>query len=185
MDRAPRSGSGRPKGGQHRHSAIDLPWRNRARRERRTRHRPEAPRWGATRSGHQIAMPHESQERRILNLLHAAWPGEVPALALSRISLQYSARIFSLRRKSGWKITNRVETRDGVKYGYFRLGEKPTPASRELRIKQEEQKSEPAQTQTRIHGLLGRPRLTCGEVTAPIGAQSTLFGDISPERYPD
>jgi hypothetical protein len=51
---------------------------------------------------------------------------------LARISLQYSARILELRRK-GWKIANKVEIRNGVKCGYFRLGDRPVPRSSELR----------------------------------------------------
>jgi hypothetical protein len=61
-----------------------------------------------------------TQEERILWLLHAAWPEWTPAPVLARISLQYGARIFSLRRK-GWKIANKVETKNGVKHGSFRL----------------------------------------------------------------
>jgi hypothetical protein len=73
-----------------------------------------------------------SHEKRIFNLLAASWPSEVPALSLSRISLQYSSRIFALRRK-GWTITNRIEIRNGTKYGFFRLVEPPIARSRELR----------------------------------------------------
>jgi hypothetical protein len=65
-----------------------------------------------------------TQEQRILLLLHAAWPSWVPAISLSRISLQYGSRIFSLRKK-GWRIANRTEINDGVRHGYFRLGERP------------------------------------------------------------
>jgi hypothetical protein len=71
-----------------------------------------------------------SQEDRILWQLQAAFPEWTPAPVLSRISLQYNARIFSLRRKKGWEIENKVEVRDGVKHGYFRLatpGSFPTP----------------------------------------------------------
>ncbi len=65
-------------------------------------------------------IPNVSQEERILNLLLESWPGWVSALALSKLSLQYSARVFALRRK-GWRIENKVETRNGVKHGSFRL----------------------------------------------------------------
>jgi hypothetical protein len=61
-----------------------------------------------------------TQEERVLARLVAAYPGEVSALELSAISLQYSARVHSLRAK-GIEIGNRVETRNGVKYGFFRL----------------------------------------------------------------
>src|SRR5437667_7511511 len=61
-----------------------------------------------------------AQEHRILWQLQASFPGWTPAPVLSQISLQYNARIFSLRGK-GWQIANRVEIRDGVKHGAFRL----------------------------------------------------------------
>jgi len=48
-----------------------------------------------------------SQEGRILYLLQASYPQWTPSLALARISLQYGARIFGLRKK-GWQVENRV-----------------------------------------------------------------------------
>jgi len=75
-----------------------------------------------------------SQEERILWLLHASWPEWTPALALSHVSLQYNARIFGLRKK-GWEIANRVEVRNGVKHGSFRLatpGTFPNPKKKQL-----------------------------------------------------
>jgi hypothetical protein len=73
-----------------------------------------------------------AQEHRILWQLQASFPRWTPAPVLSQISLQYNARIFSLRRK-GWQIANRVEIRDGVKHGAFRLatpGTFPNPRPR-------------------------------------------------------
>jgi hypothetical protein len=61
-----------------------------------------------------------SQEGRILALLQEAWPAWTPAPLLAQISLQYSARMFSLRRK-GWLIENQVQIVHGVKHGSFRL----------------------------------------------------------------
>jgi hypothetical protein len=75
---------------------------------------------------------HDSQERRILNLLHASWPSWTPAPMLSRISLGYGRCIHSLRRQ-GWEISNRIEMHDGVRHGFFRLGSAPVPRSSELR----------------------------------------------------
>jgi hypothetical protein len=66
-----------------------------------------------------------TQESRILWQLQAAFPSWVPAPSLSAISLQYGSRIHALRKK-GWQIANKVEVRDGVKHGYFRLA---TPGS--------------------------------------------------------
>jgi hypothetical protein len=73
-----------------------------------------------------------TQEARILNLLTASYPDWTPAPALARISLQYSARIHSLRRQ-GWEIANKIEHKDGAKHGYFRLAApltRPNPAPR-------------------------------------------------------
>jgi hypothetical protein len=72
-----------------------------------------------------------TQEQRILNLLHAAWPEWVPAPELARISLQYCARIFSLRKR--FQISNRVKTINGRRCGFFKLGPPPIPSNRELR----------------------------------------------------
>jgi hypothetical protein len=84
-----------------------------------------------------MASNRQTQEKRILNLLHSAWPGEVPAVALSQISLQFCARLFSLRRDRGWTITNRIERRpDGTKNSFYRLGSPPIPSNRERRAKQ-------------------------------------------------
>ena len=54
------------------------------------------------------------------------------APVLARISLQYSSRIHSLRRK-GWIITNRVEIVNGVRHGFFKLGPHPFRAIANLR----------------------------------------------------
>ena len=73
-----------------------------------------------------------NQEERILWLLQAAWPAWTPAPTLSRVSLQYNARIHGLRKK-GWQIANRVETHNGVKHGSFRLatpGTFPNPKNK-------------------------------------------------------
>lgn len=75
-----------------------------------------------------------TQRTAILYLLQAAQPGWVPAPALARISLQYSARIFELRR-AGWLISNKVISVNGKKHGSFRLGPPETPRSAELRTK--------------------------------------------------
>jgi hypothetical protein len=61
-----------------------------------------------------------SQEQRILWLLQSAYPNWVPAPSLCSISLQYCARLHSLR-KQGWQIENRVETVNGKKHGAYRL----------------------------------------------------------------
>jgi hypothetical protein len=74
-----------------------------------------------------------SQTGRILNLLAAAWPAWTPAPALSKISLQYCARISELREQ-GWEISNRTEWKDGQRHGFYRLGSAPLPRSKEIRI---------------------------------------------------
>ena len=77
-------------------------------------------------------MDHKTKEQRILWLLQASWPNWTPAPELARISLQYSARIFSLQRKN-WQIANRVRIVNGVQHGEFRLGPAPTPTGSKSR----------------------------------------------------
>ncbi len=78
-----------------------------------------------------------TQEQRILALLESSWPNWVPSVALSRISLGYPARIWSLRRK-GWLISNRVQFHDGLsKHGFYKLGSPPIPSNRERRASQQ------------------------------------------------
>jgi hypothetical protein len=105
-----------------------------------------------------------TQENQILWLLEAAWPKWTPSPELAKISLQYNARIFSLRRRKGWLIENRVEIVDGVRHGSFRLGSRPVPSSKMLR-KSADPRVEPADA---------------------VSCRDTLFGDVKPEsRYPD
>ena len=105
------------------------------------------------------AAKRRSQESKILWLLTAAWPSWVPSPSLAAISLQYNARIFSLRRQR-WQIQSRVRIVDGKRLGEFRLGSKSPGVDRPP-----------------------RPVIT---PTAPIHADSSrdsLFGDLSPERW--
>jgi len=62
----------------------------------------------------------KNQRQRILDLLMAAHGRDVPSVALSRVSLQYGARVKELR-EMGCRITNRTERCAGKVYGYFRL----------------------------------------------------------------
>jgi hypothetical protein len=92
-----------------------------------------------------------SHKNKILNELHADWPEWTPAPRLAQISLQYSARIFSLRHDDGWEISNKIEIVDGVKHGFFRLGAHSVPSNRELRAQrrataEEMPKPQPAET---------------------------------------
>lgn len=98
-----------------------------------------------------------TQEERILNLLHASWPNEVPAVALSQISLQFCARIFSLRLR-GWTITNRIQRQaDGTKHSSYKLGDRPLPSSKEIRAAKSSAR-EPAPAPTSLFGDLSRER---------------------------
>jgi Helix-turn-helix domain len=72
-----------------------------------------------------------SQSQRILRALQAAGSSWTPSSELSKSSLQYGARIFELR-KQGWLISSRVEIRDGVRLGFFRLSSAPTPRRQEI-----------------------------------------------------
>jgi hypothetical protein len=97
----------------------------------------------------------KNQGQRILDLL---LPGvEVPSVALSRISLQYGARVKELRGM-GFKISNRTERRAGKVCGYFRLESVPAP---------EPKSSKPES----------------GEETLPMPGVFPEFGTLSPERY--
>src|ERR1019366_6433586 len=78
----------------------------------------------------------KSQVDKILWTLQAAWPGWVPATAISRISLQYTSKIFLLRRR-GYLITNRIKTVGRSKHSEYRLGSLPIPSSAELRKRDE------------------------------------------------
>lgn len=62
----------------------------------------------------------KSQRQRILDLLLGAKGQEVPSVALSRISLQYGARVKELR-ELGFRISNRTVRRAGKVHGYFHL----------------------------------------------------------------
>ncbi len=62
----------------------------------------------------------KSQRARVLALLIAAGGAEVPSLELSRISLQYNARLLELR-SLGFCIVSRTERHGGVIQGFFHL----------------------------------------------------------------
>lgn len=100
-----------------------------------------------------------SQADIILSALQAGWPSWVPSLTLSRLSLQYQARVFELR-KAGWEIQNRVRTMaDGSKRGEYRLGSKGLGVDR-----------------------LPRPVITPTAPTQADHCEGSLFGDITPDR---
>lgn len=63
---------------------------------------------------------YKNQRQRILDLLLAAGGSEVPSVALSRISLQYGARVKELR-SAGHNIENRTERARGKVCGFFCL----------------------------------------------------------------
>lgn len=61
----------------------------------------------------------KTQRQQILDVLLAT-EDEVPSVALSRISLQYGARVKELR-ELGFHVTNRIERRSGQVHGFFQL----------------------------------------------------------------
>jgi|ERR1035438_8156218 hypothetical protein len=91
----------------------------------------------------------KTQTEKILWMLQAAWPGWVPATAISKISLQYTSKIFLLR-KSGFLIANRITTVGRSKHSEYRLGSMPIPSSAELRKRDEV----PIDTSPLINGSL-------------------------------
>jgi hypothetical protein len=97
----------------------------------------------------------KNQGQRILDRLLQG--GEVPSVALSRISLQYGARVKELR-EMGFKISNRTERHGGKVCGYFRLDSAPTP---------EHKPSKPKR----------------GEATQPTPGVFPQFGRLEPEGY--
>jgi len=91
------------------------------------------------RRDHKLGMG--THETHILWALQAAYPSWTPAPALSKISLQYNARIYGLRDR-GWKIESRVQVVNGVRHGSFRLARpgsfpnpQPQPSPIELKNK--------------------------------------------------
>lgn len=83
-------------------------------------------------------MAKQTQQAKILGLLVAAKGGWVSAAELSKISLQYSARVNELRER--FRIENRVERVGRTKHGYFRLvtGSTPAPQSRSADVQESE-----------------------------------------------
>jgi hypothetical protein len=69
---------------------------------------------------------YSTQCGKLLALLDAAKGRWVSAVELSKISLEYSARIQELR-KHDLRIENRVERIGRIKHGYFRLVTKAPP----------------------------------------------------------
>jgi hypothetical protein len=66
----------------------------------------------------------KSQQRHILNVLMAAEGEEVPLADIMACAAQYNRCIHGLR-KSGYKIVNREETRNGVRHSWYRLESSP------------------------------------------------------------
>ena len=69
-----------------------------------------------------------SQVLRTMDVFNAANGAEVPAPRLAAISLQYGRVIHSLRRL-GYSIENRIEYREGVAHGFFRMVSAPRSPS--------------------------------------------------------
>lgn len=97
----------------------------------------------------------KNHRQRILDLLLAAHGQEVPSVTLSRISLQYGARVKELR-ELGFRITNRTGRRAGQVHGYFRL--------------------EAGMPTTRDTACAPPKRLAAADATG------SLFGDLAPDR---
>ena len=64
-----------------------------------------------------------TQEECTLALLRSRGQAWTPAPELAAISLQY-CRVISCLRRRGIRIENRVEMKNGVKHGFYRLAEK-------------------------------------------------------------
>jgi hypothetical protein len=66
----------------------------------------------------------KTQRQHILDLLMAAEGREAPLAEIMVCAAQYNFHIHKLR-KSGYKIVNRMETRNGVKHSWYRLESSP------------------------------------------------------------
>lgn len=105
------------------------------------------------------ASPHKSQERRILDALLDARGSWVSALDLSKISLQYCARIHSIRKRLGFDVENHVERTAHGKRGYFRINQCVSVADAKLlstpaRTEQPESRAQPRIAEREAEPLL-------------------------------
>jgi hypothetical protein len=102
-------------------------------------------------------MQKSSQEGRILALLKSRGGAWTPEPELAEISLRYAARLHSLRHEQRIAIENRVEIKDAVKHGFYRL------AQPDIR---------------KIASISQSPPLS-------VPSPASLFGDLTPEpEYP-
>lgn len=101
---------------------------------------------------------HKSQRAKILALLIAARGGEVPLPEIIAIAAQYNARIHELRRL-GFRISSRTKIVNSERHSWLRLELQPAKSASTRNL------SEPQDSNFQSTG--------------------TLFGDISPEVYPD
>jgi hypothetical protein len=77
-----------------------------------------------SRGGDDVPPNFRTQRQHILDLLMAAEGGEVPLAEIMVCAAQYNFCIHKLR-KSGYKIANRTETRNGVRHSWYRLASSP------------------------------------------------------------
>ena len=97
-----------------------------------------------------------SQRGRALRLLIEARGGWVSAPELANVGgLQFQTRVYELRHKLGLHIENYVECRGGKRFSRYRLVPGPAASAPEA-----------------------------SDNWTPLESGS-LFGDLSPERYPD
>lgn len=111
-----------------------------------------------------------SQRDKTLAVLVAARGEWVPATKLAAISLQYSSRVFEIRKKLGIAVENRTTIVNGVKHGEFRLVTGPTA---EFLFSGPEKMRE--------RRVLAREWIANAR-TEPKPSTESLFGDISPDR---
>lgn len=107
----------------------------------------------------------KTQRQQILEVLIAT-EGEVPSVALSRISLQYNARVKELRQL-GFHITSRVERQSGQVHGFLQL-------HRGLN----------AETSRATLRASDYPKVPSSHAV-PVGTTPSLFGDPGRETWRD
>jgi hypothetical protein len=80
-------------------------------------------------------MRRSAQEDRILAVLKSRGAEWTPAPGLAEISLQYCARVCSLRAQ-GIAVENRIEIQGGMKRGFYRLAPPSTPHPAAIKLEQ-------------------------------------------------
>ena len=95
----------------------------------RARKEPTMPKQNLRSQGCEDLSPtFKNQSQQILEVLLSAEGAEIPLTQIMGFAAAYTRCIHGLRRR-GYKIINRVEVRNGVKYSWYRLDSSPAETS--------------------------------------------------------